>query len=183
MRKSARRHQAAIAAVSLVSFLLVLAAVVSLSGWKQATATNQELSSTNAALEESEKQVSESQYEASIRGAFSLGKDNRTKEARAFLSNTDPAHRGIEWGYLWHQTQIPTGVRILDGHTHLVSTIRYSPNGKLIASGSRDKTTIIWDQATGHRLHQLPAFAWVGDMSWSQDSKRLAIASDGRAVI
>ncbi len=38
---------------------------------------------------------------------------------------------------------------IYRGHSDNVFTVAWSPDGKYIASGSRDKTVRVWDVATG----------------------------------
>jgi WD40 repeat protein len=39
--------------------------------------------------------------------------------------------------------------RVLEGHEHTVDSIAFSPDGKLLASGSHDRTVRIWDLASG----------------------------------
>ena len=45
----------------------------------------------------------------------------------------------------------------LEGHTKLVRSAAYSPDGKQIVSASWDRTIRLWDAATGAQLHVLNA--------------------------
>ena len=42
--------------------------------------------------------------------------------------------------------------RTLEGHSHYVNGIAFSPDGSLLASGSHDRTVAIWDVQSGQRL-------------------------------
>src|SRR5262249_27062738 len=44
---------------------------------------------------------------------------------------------------------------ILLGHEFEVTSTAFSPDGRLLASGSRDWTIRLWDVATGKELHKL----------------------------
>ena len=44
-----------------------------------------------------------------------------------------------------------------DGHAGSINTIVYSKDGKMLASGSMDRTVIVWDATTGARLVVLDA--------------------------
>ena len=82
---------------------------------------------------------------------------------------------GPVWG------QAPTA---LEGHTNAVSSAIYHPSGKLVITGSMDRSLMIWDAATGKSLRtltghegQVLAIAVRGDgreaTSTSRDSKIL----------
>jgi WD40 repeat protein len=46
-------------------------------------------------------------------------------------------------------------VRTLEGHTLAVTSVAFSPDGKLLASGSWDNTVKLWEVATGRELRTL----------------------------
>ena len=52
-------------------------------------------------------------------------------------------------------TSVSYGQRTLTGHTDWVRSIDISPDGKMLASGSADKTVRLWDVETGEHLKTL----------------------------
>ncbi len=77
---------------------------------------------------------------------------------------------------------------ILEGHTWKVHSVCFSPDGRYLASGSEDKTVIIWDVKNGEKIKNLKGHSsWVTSVSWSPDGKYLASGSSyfpdgGRAL-
>jgi Tol biopolymer transport system component len=73
----------------------------------------------------------------------------------------------------------------LKGHTGQVWSVAWSPDGKLLASGSEDRTVVVWDVATGKSLATLNGRTdRVSSVAWSPDGQRLASASsDGSITI
>jgi RNA polymerase sigma factor (sigma-70 family) len=67
--------------------------------------------------------------------------------------------------------------RTLQGHGGQVSRVAFSPNGKLLASGSRDKSVLVWDVAAGVSLHTLTCGGEVLAIAFTPDGKTLATAS------
>jgi WD40 repeat protein len=75
-----------------------------------------------------------------------------------------------------------TGQQLLSlkGHTKLVSSVTFSPDGKRLASTSSDDTTRVWDAQTGHELLTLKGYhSWLAMVDFSPDGKRLASAVSG----
>ncbi len=101
------------------------------------------------------------------------------------------------------RTANQTLVRVLEGHTALVNSVRFSPDGKLLASGSWDQTVRIWNVESGESSalangESAEAVAWsrggkfvfsrgdehmvAWDVERSQEVGRTKIAGDGIAI-
>jgi WD40 repeat protein len=60
-------------------------------------------------------------------------------------------------------------------HTQLVSSLTFSSNGKILASGSWDSNVKVWNLLNGELIYNLPASSWsVQSVAISPDSKTLA---------
>jgi membrane protease YdiL (CAAX protease family)/DNA-binding beta-propeller fold protein YncE len=72
----------------------------------------------------------------------------------------------------------------LHGHKAGVNSIAFSPDGKLLASGSNDKTIVLWDVAT-HQPHGKPLKHGhrIASVAFSPDGKLLASASQDDSKI
>ena len=75
---------------------------------------------------------------------------------------------------LW---DVETGrqIRTFIGHTHPITCLAFSPDGKTIASGSADYVVRVWDVESGRQLHRLigPSGS-VTSVVFSPDSKTVA---------
>lgn len=64
------------------------------------------------------------------------------------------------------------------GHSALVTSVAYSPDGKMLASGSVDRTIKLWDVASGQEILTLCGHkSNVISVAFNHDGKRLASAS------
>ncbi|KAG9526086.1 WD40 repeat protein, partial [Aureobasidium melanogenum] len=71
----------------------------------------------------------------------------------------------------------------LRGHKRGVAAVRFSPNGKWVASCSADCTIKVWNAQTGTLVHTLEGhLAGVSTISWAPDSTVLASGSDDKSI-
>jgi WD40 repeat protein len=64
------------------------------------------------------------------------------------------------------------------GHTDEVLAVAFSPDGKTLASGSRDKTIRLWEVASGKEMAALEGHVnWVTSVAFSPDGKALVSGS------
>ena len=76
------------------------------------------------------------------------------------------------------------GHRPIEGHSELVLSVAFSPDGTRIASGSFDETVRVWDPETG-KLVAGPFEGhshWVHSVAFSPDGTRIASGSEDRTV-
>src|SRR5258708_6071313 len=71
------------------------------------------------------------------------------------------------------------------GRSSWVSAMKWSPDGKKLAAGSRTGTILVWDSLSGHPLYTLAGHHFeVTTLDWAPDSNRLLSSSiEGICII
>ncbi|KAI8049073.1 WD40-repeat-containing domain protein [Syncephalis plumigaleata] len=141
------------------------------------------LQNENVALKKSIYDLS-ARYSASRQraGPYLIDYDEDTALPPEFLEKADSLGREVSESLGHAPREKQSDKRVLQlkhdlkSHTGAVYTVKYSLNGKMIASGSFDKTVRIWEhqkEVTCFRKHTLN----VSDLSWTHDSSELLSGS------
>jgi WD40 repeat protein/predicted Ser/Thr protein kinase len=206
VRRSPAR--AGLAAVSIVAALALVGGVVGLVYSVKLGAANDRLRSTSGQLEkavetaetakveaehqrararEAEVKASRYLYVAQMTLAQRAEQEKQPGRVMQLLrsvipeSPDQPDFRDFEWHHLWRKYH---GERSqLHGHTGAVMAVAFSPDDKLLASGSADQTIKLWDTVTGKEVLILRGHGQpVTSLAFSPDGKRLVSGSWDRTV-
>jgi WD40 repeat protein/serine/threonine protein kinase len=196
-QKVVRRNKLAFAAAGAVTLALLLG--LGLSIWQAARARKAEanekaarqvaeLSSLQEArqrklAEENARKASESEqtarhllYAANLNLALLAWEGNNIGRLRQLLDWTGwYPERGFEW-YYW-QEQAHLALKTLRGEG-VVSAV-FSPDGERIVTGNTDKTSTVWDAATGKELLTLKGHSnYITSVAFSPEGQRIVTGSE-----
>jgi WD40 repeat protein len=73
----------------------------------------------------------------------------------------------------------------LDGHSGDISSVVWSPNGALLASGAQDDNSVrLWNANTGQPVHTFEGHkGWIRSLAFSPDSTLLASGSTDKSIV
>jgi WD40 repeat protein/serine/threonine protein kinase len=167
-QRSVRRHWVGFTAVASVLVILTIGVLVS---------TLEAVRALRA--EQRQRKVV---YAAKIGQMQAAWEQNRVAQVRQLLEETaDYPDRGFEW-YYW-QRQAHLQLKTLRGHLGRVASVEFSPDSKRVATGSQDRTVIVWDVATGSELLTLTGHLHeVDGVAFSSDGRRMLTASRDRTA-
>ncbi|KAF3424167.1 hypothetical protein E2986_07150 [Frieseomelitta varia] len=120
-------------------------------------------------------------------GPFNLGKDQETIENRVEYAKKRYESVGEEilvsgsddfTLFLWRPEKEKKFIARMTGHQQLINDVKFSPDGRVIASASFDKSIKLWESRTGKYITSLRGHVQaVYSISWSADSRLLVSSS------
>ncbi len=151
---------------------------------REEAVTAREEALTAARIHEDEARRS---YPRDMRLAQQVWSNGRTGEAITLLEKHRPQpampdYRSFAWHYL-HSLCQDAG-RPLTGHSGPVYVCRYSPDGRLLATGGEDGQVRIWNSAVGTLEGSWAAHdRGINSISFSPDSRWLATTSEDAGAV
>jgi eukaryotic-like serine/threonine-protein kinase len=164
-----RRKPALAASLALLQLVLVAGLAGILLEWRQAK--NNELMARQSLYAADISLAQQALAADNLKQALDLLQKHRPKPGESDL-------RGFEWRYLWQQCRSDELFSLV-GHQKSVDSVAFSPDGKMLATGSSGYSTVaIWDLAARRAIATLTNHAdSVHSVTFSPSGDLLAMAS------
>jgi WD40 repeat protein/serine/threonine protein kinase/Tfp pilus assembly protein PilF len=198
LRKLVRRNRALIVTVGLVATALMVGTALSVWQAILATSAEHEMGTQRDAAKlaegraETQRIIAQQNLETAktnellARRRYYAAQMNRAMQAwetgqvgvlLELLEEQRPKYdqedlRTFEWYYLWHVGH-PRQAQTLRGHSKSVGIVAFSPDGRTLASQSKDYVVKLWDLSTGKERGSVRG-GEVGTLTFSPDGKILA---------
>ena len=125
--------------------------------------------------------VIEFEYDGVIPSGYGTSLANSVVHGIAVMAIDIVGDVSEEYFELWEIS--PHHIATLEEHAREISSVVFSPDGKILASGSYDNTVKLWDVATGASLSTLEGHEYVVySVAFSPDGKTLASGSSDRTI-
>ncbi|OUM57729.1 hypothetical protein PIROE2DRAFT_17198 [Piromyces sp. E2] len=106
------------------------------------------------------------------------------QESNCIYHNTNEKYIPIYTDHICLKEKMPNiNTHILEGHDDEVWNVSFSPDGKFLASGSKDCTTIIWDITDFQLKYRLRGHIdAISNLYWSPNGKQILTCSNDRTI-